>query len=106
MGSTARLVAPQRTLEDPLAHLPCSTIVEYKKGQTIYSHDQPSTNLYLVIEGKVKVSRMGPNDAAVYVIDTRTGPGTRPDCRRHRPAWDVRVAPAGPVLARDTGVMR
>lgn len=26
----------QRPLEDPLAHLPCSTILEYKKGQTIY----------------------------------------------------------------------
>ncbi len=68
MGSTARLVAPQRTLEDPLAHLPCSTIVEYKKGQTIYSHDQPSTNLYLVIEGKVKVSRMA-GDGHQVVVD-------------------------------------
>jgi len=58
MASTARMMAPQKTLEDPLAHLPCSSILEYKKGQSIYSQDQPSTSIYLVIEGKVKVSRM------------------------------------------------
>jgi len=58
MAATARTTAPQRTLEDPLAHLPCSSIMEYKKGQSIYSQDQPSTSIYLVIEGKVKVSRM------------------------------------------------
>jgi CRP/FNR family transcriptional regulator len=32
--------------------------MEYKKGQSIYSQDQASTSIYLVIEGKVKVSRM------------------------------------------------
>jgi len=68
MGSTARVVAPQRTLEDPLAHLPCSSIVEYKKGQNIYSQDQPSTSIYLVIEGKVKVSRMA-GDGHQVVMD-------------------------------------
>ena len=51
-------VAPQKPLEDPLAHLPCSTIVEYRKGQMIYNQDQPSTSIYLVIDGKVKVSRL------------------------------------------------
>ena len=49
---------PQRDLEDPLAHLPCSTILAFKKGQTVYNQDQPSNNLYLVIAGKVKVSRL------------------------------------------------
>jgi len=67
MASTARVIAPQRTLEDPLAHLPCSTIAEYKKGQNIYSQDQPSTSLYLVIEGKVKVSRMAEDGHQVVV---------------------------------------
>jgi CRP/FNR family transcriptional regulator, cyclic AMP receptor protein len=65
MAGTAR-VAPQRMLEDPLAHLPCSSIMEYKKGQSIYSQDQPSASIYLVIEGKVKVSRM--TDAGHQVI--------------------------------------
>src|ERR1022692_2452923 len=89
MASTARVIAPQRMLENPLAHLPCSSIleykkgqsiysqdqpstslylVEYKKGQSIYSQDQPSTSLYLVIEGKVKVSRMA-DDGHQVILD-------------------------------------
>jgi CRP/FNR family transcriptional regulator len=55
-------------LENPLAHLPCSSILEYKKGQSIYSQDQPSTSLYLVIEGKVKVSRMA-DDGHQVILD-------------------------------------
>src|ERR1019366_8391205 len=57
-----------RTLEDPLAHLPCSNIIECRRGQTIYGSDQPSTNLYLVIEGKVKVCRM-TDDGRQVVLD-------------------------------------
>jgi CRP/FNR family transcriptional regulator, cyclic AMP receptor protein len=61
--------APQpKPLEDPLAHLPCSTILEYRKGQTIYSHDQPSTSIYLVIDGKVKVCRLA-DDGRQVVVD-------------------------------------
>src|SRR5580693_7914779 len=61
--------APQpRPLEDPLAHLPCSTIVEYRKGQTIYGQDQPSSSLYLVIDGKVKICRMA-DDGRQVVVD-------------------------------------
>ena len=68
MASTARMFTPQRTLEDPLAHLPCSSILEYKKGQSIYSQDQPSTSIYLVIEGKVKISRMA-DDGHQVILD-------------------------------------
>jgi len=68
MASTARVIAPERILEDPLAHLPCSSILEYKKGQSIYSQDQPSTSIYLVIEGKVKVSRM-TDDGHQVILD-------------------------------------
>src|SRR5271155_1212573 len=57
----------QRPLEDPLAHLPCSTILEYRKGQTVYSHDQPSTSIYLVIDGKVKVCRLAEDGRQVVV---------------------------------------
>jgi len=67
ISSSSLASAPQKPLEDPLAHLPCSTIVEYKKGQNIYSQDQPSTNIYLVIEGKVKVSRMSDDGHQVMV---------------------------------------
>jgi len=57
----------QRSLEDPLAHLPCSTILEYKKGQTIYDQDQPSSSIYLVIGGKVKVCRIAEDGRQVVV---------------------------------------
>ena len=33
MASTPTAFAPTKPLEDPLAHLPCSSIVEYRKGQ-------------------------------------------------------------------------
>jgi CRP-like cAMP-binding protein len=66
MGSP--MPAPQRkTLEDPLAHLPCSTIVEYRRGQVVYDPEQPSENLLLVIDGKVKVCRITDDNRQVVV---------------------------------------
>lgn len=68
---TAMAAAPQTRktiLEDPLAHLPCSTILEYRKGQTIYNQDQPSPGLFLIIDGKVKVCRLA-EDGRQVVID-------------------------------------
>jgi CRP/FNR family cyclic AMP-dependent transcriptional regulator len=59
--------ASQRTLEDPLAHLPCSSILEYRRGQVIYDGHQPCTAIYLVIDGKVKVSRGVENGHEVVV---------------------------------------
>jgi CRP-like cAMP-binding protein len=61
-------VPEARPLEDTLAPLPCSTILEYRKGQTIYSRDQPSTSIYLVIDGKVKVCRLA-DDGRQVVVD-------------------------------------
>jgi len=67
--STAPLPQTQiRPLEDPLAHLPCSTILEYRKGQIVYSREQPSTSIYLVIDGKVKVCRLA-DDGRQVVVD-------------------------------------
>ena len=68
MGISPAVVTPQKALEDPLAYLPCSTIVEYKKGQMIYNQDQPSTSIYLVIDGKVKVCRLA-DDGHQVVVD-------------------------------------
>src|ERR1039457_3381003 len=68
MASSTMAYAPPQPLEDPLAHLPCSAILEYRKGQVVYSQDQPSTSLYLVIEGKVKVSRLS-DDGHQVVVD-------------------------------------
>jgi len=51
MQSSAVLAVNQEQFEDPLAYLPCSTMVEYAKGGTIYNHDDAPTGLYLVIYG-------------------------------------------------------
>ncbi len=45
------------THEDPLAYLPFSAIREYRKRQAIYTYGEPSTGIYLVVEGKVKILR-------------------------------------------------
>lgn len=55
-------------LEDPLAYLPCSTIVEFAKGQLIYGRSQLSNSIYLVIDGKVKVCRTA-DDGRQVVVD-------------------------------------
>lgn len=68
MATSLTGLAPRRALEDPLAHLPCSSILEYRKGQSVYNQDQPSTAIYLVIGGKVKVSRLA-NDGRQVVVD-------------------------------------
>jgi len=66
MGSPT-LAPQQKSLEDPLAHLPCSTIVEYRRGQVVYDPEQPSENLLLVIDGKVKVCRLTDDNRHVVV---------------------------------------
>jgi CRP/FNR family transcriptional regulator len=68
MATSTTVLAPQKALEDPLAHLPCSSIVEYKRGQMIYNQDQPSTNIFLIIEGRIKVSRLA-DDGHQVVVD-------------------------------------
>jgi len=68
MASTLAATAPERALEDPLAHLPCSTLLEFRKGQIIFNSDQPSRNLYLVMEGSIKVSRVA-DDGHQVVVD-------------------------------------
>jgi CRP/FNR family transcriptional regulator, cyclic AMP receptor protein len=68
MASSQTVFAVQNALEDPLAHLPCSNIVAHRKGQLIYHQDQPSTSIYLVIEGRVKVARLA-NDGRQTIID-------------------------------------
>ena len=61
MGTSPTLAVAESPMEDLLSHLPCSSVVEYKKGQIIYDADQPAANFYLVIQGKVKVSRPSGN---------------------------------------------
>jgi len=48
-------------------YLSSSSILEYRKGQVIYNRDQPSTNICLVIDGKVKVCRVADDGRPVIV---------------------------------------
>jgi CRP/FNR family transcriptional regulator len=66
--ATYAVTVPKDQLEDPLAYLPCSRIVEYRKGQVIYGAEQTASNLCLIIEGTVKVLRMS-NDGHQIVMD-------------------------------------
>ena len=68
MATSAAVMVPSRSLEDPLAHLPRTGVVEYSKGHTIYDQHQPSLSVYLVISGKVKVSRLA-GDGRQVVVD-------------------------------------
>jgi CRP/FNR family transcriptional regulator, cyclic AMP receptor protein len=52
--------------EDALAYLPCSTVQEFAKGLQIYGPGDPPAGIYLVIEGRVKMSRI--NDAGIPVV--------------------------------------
>jgi CRP/FNR family cyclic AMP-dependent transcriptional regulator len=58
MATSIATLATLRRLEDPLAYLTCSSVLEYKKDQVIYGPDQPSLSLYLIVGGKVKIQRI------------------------------------------------
>src|SRR5262249_36856653 len=58
---------PQAPLEDPLDYLPRSQIVEYRKGQVVYNQDAPSTSIYVILKGRVKVSRLAAGGRPVLV---------------------------------------
>jgi CRP-like cAMP-binding protein len=52
--------------EDTLAYLPREGISEYKQQQIIYDEQHPSTSLFLILEGRVKVTiSMGDGSQAV-----------------------------------------
>jgi CRP/FNR family transcriptional regulator len=67
MATTVVRVPAQFPLEDPLAYLPCSNVLEYGKGEVIYSHDQARSHLYLVLTGMVKVARVSNNGSQLLV---------------------------------------
>jgi len=56
-----------KELEDLLAQLPCSSIVAFAKDDVIYHPQKPATSLYLIIGGRVKLSRI--TNAGRVLID-------------------------------------
>ncbi len=64
-GSSPALQKSQ--LEDPLAHLPCGRISEYRRNEIIYNSEEPRHTLFLVVDGRVKVSRGTPEGQQVVI---------------------------------------
>jgi len=59
---------PEKPREDVLEYLPHSKILEYRKRHVIYNADRPSTGIYLVIGGMVKVSVFA-EDGREFLLD-------------------------------------
>lgn len=59
--------SPKPSAEDALAYLPCSDIQQYPKGLQIYGTGDSCARLYLVIDGRVKLSRINESGVAVVV---------------------------------------
>lgn len=53
--------------DDPLALLPRTPIREYAKNEVIYGPDDRAENLYLIIQGRVKLSRAPEPDREVIL---------------------------------------
>jgi len=53
---TGRGTDIERSFEDPLTYLPRKPIQEFAKGRVVYDRHEPSTGLYLVMLGRVKIS--------------------------------------------------
>lgn len=68
MATMASTVPAQKSFEDPLAYLPCSTIATYRKGAIIYTQDEPADKFCLVISGKVKILRVS-DDGKPTLVD-------------------------------------
>ena len=85
-ATTTKDSAPERIREDPLAHLPRTAVLEFAKGSLIYSVEQPSGCLYLVLEGKVKICRVASDGRPVvmdiYLPDEIFGEGAFKDSGR------------------------
>jgi CRP/FNR family transcriptional regulator, cyclic AMP receptor protein len=57
-----------KALEDPLAYLPHTTVHDYSSGETIYDQYEPSTSIYLIVAGKVKLIRVSDKGQTVMDI--------------------------------------
>jgi CRP/FNR family transcriptional regulator len=58
MAASTVMVETNAHLEDVLDHLPASSTTPYRKGQTIYSPEDYSRSLYMVVSGTVGISQI------------------------------------------------
>jgi CRP-like cAMP-binding protein len=66
-GLTLAQEAPETRIEDVLAHLPMSRIRGCGTGQVIYGPEDPSTSIYLLVAGKVRISQFAANGTEVLL---------------------------------------
>jgi len=57
-----------KEMEDALMYLPRKGVTDYRKGQIIFDERQPSMNLHLVVQGRVKVA-IPIDDGSETVVD-------------------------------------
>ncbi len=57
----------ETNLEDVLAHLPISSTTEYAKWQAVYGPHAPAQSIYLVVSGKVAISRVAEDGTEVIM---------------------------------------
>jgi CRP/FNR family transcriptional regulator, cyclic AMP receptor protein len=67
MATSITPVATQTRAEDVLSHLPVASTTDYAQGQIIYGPEHVSRSLYLVITGKVLISRVGEEGSEVVL---------------------------------------
>jgi CRP/FNR family cyclic AMP-dependent transcriptional regulator len=67
MASSTTSPRLQTQVEDVLAQLPISHTTEYAKGQIIYSPDDLSSSIYLVVSGKVGISQIAEEGREVLL---------------------------------------
>jgi CRP-like cAMP-binding protein len=60
-----------REIEDALMYLPRKGVTEYRKGQSIFDENQPSSGLHLVVQGRVEVA-VPLDDGTQTVVDIFT----------------------------------
>ncbi len=58
---------PGAQLEDVLAHLPASDVLDYRKGEIIYSPNRPSKSFYLVMTGRVQLSQIAEDRSEILL---------------------------------------
>jgi CRP-like cAMP-binding protein len=68
MATSSAVGVTPRRLENPFAYVPCSLIQTYKKEEVIYSPNQFSASVYLIVAGKVKVHGIA-HDGCEWLID-------------------------------------
>jgi CRP/FNR family transcriptional regulator, cyclic AMP receptor protein len=71
MPAVVRPARPKE-LEDALSYLPRKGVVQYRRGEIIYDEDQPASEIYLVVQGRVKVtvpSAQGQSVLGIFSTD-------------------------------------